>query len=1056
MSSGIHREFILPNPASKTEERTATSLGVTVTSDHVSWLELYRTRDASIQYLLGAPNESELGHTFHCLRESFPGAELGAELPCPLHESGNGETGVLRTIPIEGSHYWPMRRVGDSDRAGILVRSLKSREFDGRDVLLQVLFRRVPYWERNFLGSSYPEFIAGKERGIQPALHRRKSDPAYQVEMRVAVAGPRPESVADSLQAWLRSWTTINGNQWWTLEFLRGKKRTRFYQTFRDHDISRFGGKKARRDISANELVQVLPIPWRENHPGLHYAGAPSANPSTQLSIRSRQNTNGICVGHVGDEPVGLPSGWHHLAILGKTRSGKSTLAQNIVLQILEKEPNARVVVLEPTGNLIRNLVDCLPREVAEDTVEIDPSHPTFEQDGMEMAAVPLNLLHLNGRWTVGTSELERRAERLSGDLLQAIKNAWGEQSVGGRADFILRTVIQALLTLEGTNLVDAYSVLSDKEVLKRLERLSQGALLKNALRHHLPRLDYSITISSLDKVGKIATNPLLRKTLCQRYAPVSFDQVLQNRLLLLNLGKGALGTEASTFLGAIFLTQLWSALQERPAGGAPVYLVVDEFHNFAIPAFTDMLSEGARLGLHVVAITQYLNRIPDRIRSALLGNVGAWMLFPLGTEDMKEAFELVQGSRFGWQPDHLVGGLGPHQAAFSVPGTLMKLDTYAPPHGPPNFESNRDAVQISSHRYARPEDSEISPLGLSTKQVATYLRGIPGKEGIGHEQLADALGWPLALLDAATTLCNATGCVEEVQDRNGCRLALRMRGRYYLEALEAARNEGEDHCALLADTAAYLFHRGHQVQIVIQEGGYLRPDAEFEWRGRTYSVEAECSTLATHLEQVARNLRKALAQHRRVLVVVEDRQNAETFARVLAKEVPEAELWREVGLLWREGVESMVPCDFGSRKPWGFLPGGVDDETDYPDVEGPTRAAETTMAAVNDPRASDLARVYKRAQQLLVAGKWEATADDFKGVFENEELVDRVRLGMALETLGARAYRKRIAGGEKVKHYDLRPLAAAPIQDPNLESVNPEQAGREGRDRNHQASDGN
>ncbi|EQD26402.1 hypothetical protein B1B_19587, partial [mine drainage metagenome] len=126
-------------------------------------------------------------------------------------------------------------------------------------------------------------------------------------------------------------------------------------------------------------------------------------------------------------------------------------------------------------------------------------------------------------------------------------------------------------------------------------------------------------------------------------YGPVPFDQLLDRRLLLLNLAKGALGTEAANFLGAIFLTQLWSALQERKnAQATPTYLVVDEFHNYLIPAFADMLSEGARVGLHVIAVTQYLNRIPEKIRAAWVGNVDAWAFFSLGAEDMADAWTLV------------------------------------------------------------------------------------------------------------------------------------------------------------------------------------------------------------------------------------------------------------------------------------------------------------------------------------------------------------------------------------------------------------------------------
>ncbi|MCI4328292.1 MAG: type IV secretory system conjugative DNA transfer family protein, partial [Thermoplasmata archaeon] len=280
------------------------------------------------------------------------------------------------------------------------------------------------------------------------------------------------------------------------------------------------------------------------------------------------------------------------------------------------------MVVLEPTGELIHDLVDRLPASVVGDAIAIDPAHPTEVVDGQTMARVPLNLLGLEDRAKSGTPEFERQAEQVSGGLVQAIKNAWGEESVGGRADFILRSVFQALLTLEGTNLVDAYTALSDKETLRRLERLVPEGPLRQALRTHLPRLDYAFTISSLDKVGKVATNPILRKALCQRYHPVSFDQLLDHQLLLLDLAKGPLGTEAANFLGAVYLTQLWSAIQRRERKDLPVYLIVDEFHNYAIPAFADMLSEGARLGLHVVAVTQYLNRIPQRIRSALIGNV--------------------------------------------------------------------------------------------------------------------------------------------------------------------------------------------------------------------------------------------------------------------------------------------------------------------------------------------------------------------------------------------------------------------------------------------------
>ncbi|EQD69342.1 hypothetical protein B1B_05392, partial [mine drainage metagenome] len=134
-----------------------------------------------------------------------------------------------------------------------------------------------------------------------------------------------------------------------------------------------------------------------------------------------------------------------------------------------------------------------------------------------------------------------------------------------------------------------------------------------------------------MNKVGKIATNPMLSRALCQRLHPVTFEELLQRRLVLLNLAKGQLGSEEARFLGAIYLTQLWAALQRSGSKDHPVYLVLDEFQNYTIPILSDMLSEGAKFGLHVVAVTQYLHQVPPEVRSALQGNVSAWMFLALG-----------------------------------------------------------------------------------------------------------------------------------------------------------------------------------------------------------------------------------------------------------------------------------------------------------------------------------------------------------------------------------------------------------------------------------------
>jgi hypothetical protein len=444
----------------------------------------------------------------------------------------------------------------------------------------------------------------------------------------------------------------------------------------------------------------------------------------------------------------------------------------------------------------------------------------------------------------------------------------------------------------------------------------------------------------------------------------------------------------------------------------------VDVFHNYAIPAFADMLSEGARLGLHVVAVTQYLSRIPNRIRSALIGNVDAWMLFSLGTEDMNEGWKIVQGDQFGWTPDHLVSGLAPHEVALAVRGSLLRVATSPP--APPNTtrEQTRRAVQTSSTRYARPEDSEASPLGLSSERIATFLRCLPELDGREIRQLAKELGWSRGEVEAAVARYRPAGDVAEA----GIGIVgLTRRGFFHRQAIDAARNEGEEHTDLLTDAAIFFESKGIRVRIVPQGGGYLVPDAEFEIGGRTYNVEVECSTLVKHLDQVSRNVRKAIRAGRRCLVVVADRGAAARFCGVLRTGTSESLLWGSVGLLARDAKGTLVPFEDGGTDSWGWVVGRAESAP----KESLVRMSEPESEDTELAEPSDLERALALANRLLAAGKVEVTSRDFLLIAEPDEpfVADLRRLGMALRTLGVRSRRLR-EGGNRDRVYDLGQLS--------------------------------
>lgn len=63
-------------------------------------------------------------------------------------------------------------------------------------------------------------------------------------------------------------------------------------------------------------------------------------------------------------------------------------------------------------------------------------------------------------------------------------------------------------------------------------------------------------------------------------------------------------------------------------------FLYVDEFQNFATESFVKILSEARKYRLNLTLANQYVARIPERTRAAVLGNCGSLISFLLGARD--------------------------------------------------------------------------------------------------------------------------------------------------------------------------------------------------------------------------------------------------------------------------------------------------------------------------------------------------------------------------------------------------------------------------------------
>jgi hypothetical protein len=75
--------------------------------------------------------------------------------------------------------------------------------------------------------------------------------------------------------------------------------------------------------------------------------------------------------------------------------------------------------------------------------------------------------------------------------------------------------------------------------------------------------------------------------------------------------------------------------LSDEALGRIPnTYLYVDEFQNFANESFAEILSESRKYKLCLTVANQYVDQMTEEVRNAVIGNVGTFIAFRVGSTD--------------------------------------------------------------------------------------------------------------------------------------------------------------------------------------------------------------------------------------------------------------------------------------------------------------------------------------------------------------------------------------------------------------------------------------
>lgn len=385
-----------------------------------------------------------------------------------------------------------------------------------------------------------------------------------------------------------------------------------------------------------------------------------------------------------------------HLYMLGRTRSGKSTLITNMIVQSIIRGEG--LCVIDPHGDLVDGLLDYVPTERINDTIYVDltdAGHP-----------IPLNILNATDPNNVAL---------LVDDVVGTFKRLVDSSTWGYRMENILRSAVATLARAPfPVTFFDLARILKDESYRRSVLQHLTYEPLREFWESDFLSLPKDAIQPLIQRMNRFADFPVLHAMLSSPESRLNFDEIMQQKkILLVNLSSGRIGEDNSKLLGCLLISQLQLAAMRRaslpPERRMPFTLYADEFQNMIVAPFDKILSEAGKYRLRLIVAHQFISQLDEKTRDALLGNVGTIVVLPINEKDANALRHSLGG--YGTE-DILNLDAAKHEAlcrpATKASDTFM-LTTNPPPK--PLAQSNRQAIiEHTRERYSQKPKAQSQP----------------------------------------------------------------------------------------------------------------------------------------------------------------------------------------------------------------------------------------------------------------------------------------------------------------------------------------------------------
>ena len=318
-----------------------------------------------------------------------------------------------------------------------------------------------------------------------------------------------------------------------------------------------------------------------------------------------------------------------HMYVIGQTGMGKSVFLENIAFQ--DMCDGRGFAFIDPHGDAVEALLQRVPEERIDDVIYFDPAdieHPV----GMNM-------------FEFTDPDQKDFIVQEGINMLQSLFDPTNQGFFGPRGQHMFRNAALLLMAdPHGATFIDIPQCFTDPEFVKSKLKYVTDKAVYDYWTKEFPASQKSNDAGEVitwftSKWGPFLSNTIMRNILGQTKSGFNIREIMDGKkIFLVNLSKGRLGDLNAQLLGMIFVMKFQQAAMSRadtPEDQRQDFcLYVDEFQNFATESFESILSEARKYRLNLIVANQFMTQLTDKIREAILGNVGTIVCGRVGVTD--------------------------------------------------------------------------------------------------------------------------------------------------------------------------------------------------------------------------------------------------------------------------------------------------------------------------------------------------------------------------------------------------------------------------------------